>query len=276
VPVRWLDLPGTLWFDGQVVRYGSAGEGPALILVHGTPFSSFVWRRIVPILSRHRTVFWYDLLGYGQSEMRDGQDVSLGVQNRVLTALIDHWGVERPDVVAHDFGGATALRTCILDKRDYRSLTLVDPVALSPWGSPFVQHVRKHEAAFCGLPASIHAALVSAYIQGAAFVPLSAETLAAYARPWIGETGQAAFYRQIAQMDQRFTDEIATGIPGIRTPTLILWGEKDDWIPIDRGRKLASLIPGASFRAVPDAGHLLQEDAPEAIVAALLEFLGST
>ena len=267
-----LDLSGSFTFDGQVVRYGRAGEGPAVVLVHGTPFSSFVWRKIAPILSEARSVYWYDLLGYGRSAMQDGQDVSLGVQNRLLAALLDHWGLARPDIVAHDFGGATALRAHLLDRCDYRSLALINSVAIAPWGSPFVQHVRRHEAAFAGVPPYVHAAIVGAYIRGAAATQLPADTLAAYAEPWLGDVGQAAFYRQIAQMDQRFTDEIAPLIGAVRCPTLILWGERDEWLPIERGRTLAGLIPGAIFRPIADAGHLVQEDAPEAVVAAIVGF----
>jgi pimeloyl-ACP methyl ester carboxylesterase len=265
--------PSSFVFEGQSVRYGSLGEGAPLVLVHGTPFSSVVWRRIAPHLARRRRVFYFDLLGYGRSEMHDGQDVSLGVQNRIMAALLDHWGLDWPDVVAHDFGGATALRTLLLNDRRYRTLTLIDPVALSPWGSRFVRHVRKHQPAFSDLPPYIHAAILSAYIGGAANHPLSAETLDLYAGPWFGPAGQDAFYRQIAQMDQRYTDEVEGRYGEIACPTMILWGEEDAWIPIERGRVLASRIPGAEFRAIPDAGHLVQEDAPEAIVAALMEFL---
>jgi pimeloyl-ACP methyl ester carboxylesterase len=268
-------VPCEFEFGGQVVRYGHAGSGPPLVLVHGTPFSSFVWRRIAPLLSELRTVYWYDLLGYGQSEKKDGQDVSLGNQNRVLTALLEHWELHRPDVIAHDFGGATALRAHLLEECEYRSLSLINPVALSPWGSPFVQHVRRHEAAFATLPAYIHAAILEAYIKGAASSHLPADTVAAYAEPWTGEIGQAAFYRQIAQMDQRHTDEIASRFGAVRCPTLILWGEKDEWIPIERGRMLSGLIRGSTFRPIPEAGHLVQEDAPEAIIAAVLNFLAS-
>ncbi|HJS90069.1 MAG TPA: hypothetical protein VJ738_08920 [Steroidobacteraceae bacterium] len=50
----------------------------------------------------------------------------------------------------------------------------------------------------------------------------------------------------------------------------IIWGEQDGWIPIERGRELAKRIPGSSFLTVSDAGHLVQEDAPEALVAAFI------
>ncbi len=270
--ILW-DLPQEFLFKGQSVRFGVIGDGPPLVFVHGTPFSSVVWRRIVPHFARDRRVYFFDLLGYGQSEMREGQDVSLGIQNDLFAGLLQHWKIERPDVVAHDFGGATALRTHLLNRVDFASLTLIDPVAIAPWGSPFVQHVRTHEGAFSGAPPYIHDAILAAYLSGAAFQPLSSETLDLYSMPWRERIGQAAFYRQIAQMDQRFTDDIADLIPAVRCPVLILWGEEDQWIPIERGRELASRIPNARFQVVPMAGHLVQDDFPETIVAGLKSFL---
>jgi pimeloyl-ACP methyl ester carboxylesterase len=268
-----LALPHTFDFHGQSVRYGVIGKGQPMVLVHGTPFSSQVWRRIAPIAARFRQVFYFDLLGYGSSEKRAGQDVSLGVQNRVLAALLDHWKLRRPDVVAHDFGGATALRAALLDRCDYRTLLLIDPVALAPWGSPFVRHVREHEAAFAGLPAYIHEAMLNAYIQGAASRTLTPEVLRIYSSAWTGDVGQAAFYRQIAQMDRRHTDVIETRYGELACPVSILWGDEDQWIPVERGAELAARIPDARFRRVPGAGHLMQEDAPEAIVGELLDFV---
>ena len=265
-------------YRDQAVRYRTFGDGPPVVLIHGTPFSSWVWHRIAPHLARDRKVHVYDLLGYGQSERRDGQDVSLDVQNGLLAALLEHWKLNTPanlpDVVAHDFGGATALRAHLIDGCDYASLTLIDPVAVAPWGSPFVRHVREHATAFAGLPAYIHEAVVNAYIRGSIARAIADDELAPYVAPWLGEVGQPAFYRQIAQMDQRYTDEVEARYPHMRCRTQILWGEDDEWIPIERGRQLASVIPDARFQPVPNAGHLMQEDAPEAIVAAVLRWIG--
>jgi len=268
-------LPETFLFEGQAVRCGHLGRAdrPPLVLVHGTPFSSVVWRRIAPYLTEHRQVFYHDLLGYGRSEMRADQNVSLAVQGRLFAALLRHWGLSLPDVVAHDFGGCTALRAHLLHGCEYGSLTLIDPVALAPWGSPFVRHVRDHEAAFAGLPAYIHAAILRAYIGGATFRPLPASTLQLYVSPWLDGAGQAAFYRQIAQMDQRHTDEIESRYGEMRCPISIIWGEQDGWIPVERGRELARRMAGSSLRIVSEAGHLVQEDAPEAVVAAILSDL---
>jgi pimeloyl-ACP methyl ester carboxylesterase len=268
-----LSLAHSVEFEGQSVRYGAIGSGKPMVLIHGTPFSSQVWRRIAPVAARFRRVFYFDLLGYGMSEQRADQDVSLGVQNRVLAALLEHWQIDKPDVVAHDFGGATALRAALLDQCEYRSLLLIDPVAIAPWGSPFVRHVRAHEAAFAGVPAYIHEAMIHAYLQGAAHRTLAEDVLRIYASPWTGEPGQAAFYRQIAQMDQRYTDEVQPHYGKLRCPVSILWGDEDQWIPVDRGPELAAMIPGARFARVSGSGHLMQEDAPEAIVGELMHFL---
>lgn len=265
-----LDLPNWHDFGGQAVAWGAIGDGDPLVLIHGTPFSSQVWRRIAPLLARRWRVYYFDLLGYGLSEKRDHQDVSLGVQNRVLADLLRHWQVGRPDILCHDFGGATALRAYFLDGCRYNSLTIFDAVALAPWGSPFVQHVRAHEPAFAGLPDYAHEALLRAYLQTSAAERLGEDALDAYMSPWLGAVGKPAFYRQIAQMDQRYTDEIEPLYAPLDCPTTVLWGENDTWIPITQGRKLADRLTGGVLTEVPGAGHLMQEDRPEAIVAAML------
>jgi pimeloyl-ACP methyl ester carboxylesterase len=270
-----LELPNTSIIEGNAIRWGKCGEGPPLVAIHGTPFSSQVWRRIVSQLTDRRTVYYFDLVGYGQSEMRDGQDVSLAVQNRVLVALFREWEFERPDVLAHDFGGATALRAYFLNGLRYASLTIFDAVALAPWGSPFVQHVRRHETAFSGMPDYMHRALLRAYLQTAAHNPLLEEALEIYSAPWLGPVGQPAFYRQIAQMDQKFTDEVQGLYCTMDCPVTVLWGEKDKWIPFDKGVALAALISHEACVSVPDSGHLVQEDRPEAIVAAVLKRLSN-
>jgi len=268
-----LPLSGAFSFRGFEIRYGIIGPdgAPALVLLHGTPFSAHEWRRIAPWLARHFRVHFHDMLGYGASAKGDLPDVSLGIQNEVFAALLDHWGLERPHVVAHDFGGATALRAHFLNGRDYASLTLIDPVAIRPWGSPFVAHVRQHEAAFAWMPAYLHDALLDAYLRTAIKRPIAAGELAPYKAPWLGETGQIALYRQIAQMDLKYTDEVEPRYGELRCPAQVLWGTEDQWIPIETGRRFHAMLPEARFIEAPGAGHLVQEDAPEAIMAAIAD-----
>ena len=263
--------PERFAYQGHSIAWGAIGDGPPAVLVHGSPFSSREWRRIAPWLARHRRVFYYDLMGFGRSDQPD-VDLLHGALNGVLAALVHHWGIERPDVVGHDFGGSAALRAHLIDGIDYRSLVLIDPVAISPQGSTLVQATRQHPAVFAGLPAYIHHAILRAYIGAAVKRRLSDEEMQLYVAPWSGSEGQKAFWRQIAQMDDGYSREIEHRYGEMRCPVTILWGAEDEFIPLRDGEELARRIPGAPLIVVPDARHLVHEDAPEAIVAAVLDF----
>ncbi|MFG2192270.1 alpha/beta fold hydrolase [Streptomyces sp. NPDC048639] len=253
-------------------RFGEAGL-PPVVLLHGTPFSSYVWRAVARSLASRHQVYVWDMPGYGASEMSDGQDVSLAAQGRVFAELLDHWGLAEPLVVAHDFGGAVSLRAHLLHGARYRRLALVDPVALAPWGSPFFRLVGEHAEVFEQLPPALHRALVREYVASASGPGLHPATLDRLVKPWLGDAGQPAFYRQIAQADQRYTDEIEDRYGELDLPVLICWGTDDAWIPQERGSELTARIPGARLHPIRGAGHLVQEDAPAELTAALLDFL---
>ncbi|WP_128374468.1 alpha/beta fold hydrolase [Streptomyces cavernae] len=253
-------------------RLGDPGR-PPVVLLHGTPFSSYVWRAVARALARDHQVFVWDMPGYGASEKFPGQEVSLAAQGRVFAQLLDHWGLAEPLVVAHDFGGAVSLRAHLLHGARYRALALVDPVALAPWGSSFFRLVGEHAQVFEQLPPALHRALVREYIGSASGPGLHPAVLDRLVEPWLGEPGQGAFYRQIAQADQRHTDEIQDRYSEIHIPALICWGEDDAWIPATKGRELCGLIPGARWEPIAGAGHLVQEDAAADLTAALIAFL---
>ncbi|MFJ6436288.1 alpha/beta fold hydrolase [Streptomyces sp. NPDC091416] len=251
---------------------GPAGA-PPVVLVHGTPFSSYVWRGMARALAQEHRVFVWDLPGYGESAQFEGQDVSLSSQARVLTELLGHWQLTEPAVAAHDFGGCVALRAQLLHGARYRRLALVDPVAVAPWGSPAYRLLGGHAEVFGQLPPALHRALVREYVSSAGGPGLPPAVLDRLVAPWCTEAGQPAFYRQISQNDQRFTDEIQHRYGEIDVPVLICWGAEDTWIPVARGHELAALVPGSELRIIDGAGHLVQEDAPAELTAALTRFL---
>ena len=159
------------WQDNEI-RWARRGAGPPVVFCHGTPWSSALWAPIADALAAEFTVHLWDMVGFGQSTMAVGQDVSLATQARLFADLLIEWGLAPPHVVAHDIGGAVALRAHLLHGAAYRSLALVDVVALRPWGSEFFRLVAEHEQVFAALPAPLHEALVRAYIAGAAHRPL--------------------------------------------------------------------------------------------------------
>lgn len=268
-----LPLDNSFSFKGQRIAWGALGEGAPVVLVHGFPWSAQAWRRIAPWLAQSRKVFYFDMLGSGQSEKSDGQKVDESVQSDLLQALIEHWQLDRPQVVGHDFGGLAALRGHFVNGIDYGRLHLIDPVAVLPSGSPFYAHVAQHEAAFAGLPDYAHEALLKAYVQQAAHSPMREEALDIYAAPWRGAVGKPAFYRQIAQADPANISEAEARYQKTGFDIHLIWGEHDTFIPLERGHKLQRLLAADSLTVVPGAGHIVQEDAPEAVVAALLRHL---
>ncbi|MEJ8571880.1 alpha/beta hydrolase [Microbaculum marinum] len=257
------------------VAAGSAGDGPALVLAHGWPWSSYSWHRVLPRLAENFRVHWYDMPGFGQSEMKPGQRTGLDVQGEIFSAMLDHWNLRKPRVVAHDFGGAITLRAHLLHGCEYDRLVLMNVVAMRPWGSAFFDHVGRYTEAFSGLPPHIHEAVVRAYIKGALVGELLPEDLEALVAPWLSENGRISFYNQFAQADERYTAEIEPMFGSVRCPVRILWGEDDPWIPLERGRSLHSRMPGSEFATMPGLGHLPQLENPETVLEKLLPFLRS-
>lgn len=257
---------------GQVSA-GKCGHGPDLVVAHGWPWSSYSWHRVIPRLSRSYKVHWYDMPGFGQSEKRADQRTSLDVQGEVFAEMLSHWGLSRPTVVAHDFGGATTLRAHLLHGCNFERYVLMNVVAMRPWGSAFFDHVAKHVEAFQGLPPHIHKAIVEAYIKGALASDISQDDFERLVAPWLTVEGSSSFYRQFAQADEKYTAELEPLFGAIRCPVKIIWGEDDPWIPLERGKALHALIGQDRFEAMAGVGHLPQLEAPERVLRALSDFL---
>lgn len=270
--MEW-SLTDTVTTSAGPVAAGSVGSGPPLVLAHGWPWSSYSWHRLIPVLAARNRVYWYDMPGYGQSGMAEDQPTGLDVQGAIFAEILDHWHLDKPAVLAHDFGGAVSLRAHLLHGCEYERLVLMNVVAVRPWGSDFFDHVGRHVGAFLGLPPHIHAAIVTAYIKGALAHGIPQTDLEALIAPWLTEAGTRSFYRQFAQADERFTAEIEPMFGDIRCPTQIIWGADDPWIPLARGQALHRLIPHAEFTELRGLGHLPQLEGPAQVLQEMQAFL---
>src|SRR6185436_8910133 len=121
----------------------------------------------------------------------------------------------------------------------------------------------------------IHRGALEAYIRGASHRGLGDEQLETLVRPWLGDEGQRAFYAQIAQADERFTDEVEPLYGDIAVPVQVVWGRKDTWLPPEHGHRLAEMVPGARLHLVDGAGHLIQYDATAELSDVLSDWLAS-
>jgi pimeloyl-ACP methyl ester carboxylesterase len=152
------------------VAYEVFGEGPPVVLVHGTPTRSYLWRNIVPALAESHSVYAYDLLGYGESEKVEGQEVSIPVQSRLLGELVEAWGLEEPAIAGHDIGGGIVLRAHLLEGVGFSRIAILDAVVLTPWLSEprsSTWHVREYAGAYEAMPDHLFASFFSAYLNEA-------------------------------------------------------------------------------------------------------------
>ena len=253
------------------------GEGPPVVLVHGTPSRSYIWRNVAPALAERHSVYTYDLLGYGESEKGEGQDVSMAAQARLLGELIGVWGLDEPAVVGHDIGGGIVLGAHLVEGVRFGRIALLDPVTLSPWlsqANSSTWHIAEHREAYATMPENLFEAVFSAYLEESG-TRLDAETFEAFLAQWWGEGGQGAFVRQAAQLEERHTAGFEPRLGSIEVPVLVVWGEADAWLDPAQADRLHEAIPGSRLKKVAGAGHFVMEDAPEEVARELVDFFSA-
>jgi len=279
-------------------RLGPPDAQP-LIFIHGTPWSSRLWAPYALALSNRYCVYLFDNPGYGQSRLPTpsataefASNGSLTNQAEVTAALLSSWGfttesaddarsVPAPHVIVHDNAGLVALRMALQHDCIYKSLTLIDVVAVGPWGLPFFKLVADNEAVFNAIPPAMFDGIVRAYVRDAAHKSLRKEDDDMLAGPWVsgdGRPGQEGLVRVLKQASARRSDDVEglyykIGASGL--PVRIIWGKEDKWVPCERAEKLRGLIGGkCEVVLVEDAGHLIQLDQPERLMAEIVMFLG--
>jgi pimeloyl-ACP methyl ester carboxylesterase len=264
------------------VSYGVFGQGEPVVLLHGTPASSLVWRNVIPqLVSGGYKVHTFDLLGYGESERPRDPDVdtSISAQVPILEALLEHWGLETAHIVGHDFGGAVSQRFSIFNPKRVRSLTLVDVVCFDSYPSPRTkEQMQRGLENLIKAPDADHKAhfrewLLTAVHNKYKFKQESLDTLLGYISDPIGQS--SLFQHQIRHYDPKHTMEIADRLPELgNLPVKIIWGANDIWQVTDWAHKLNDTIPGSDLVILDECGHFAQEDQPDKIAQLLLEFIG--
>ncbi|MBB4932821.1 pimeloyl-ACP methyl ester carboxylesterase [Lipingzhangella halophila] len=266
-------LPDRVSVSGGRVATGVLGHGPPVILVHGTPAWSYLWRGVAERLAEHHTVYLWDMLGFGDSHARPGVAPSIARQATTLTELVAHWGLEAPALVGHDIGGGVVARAHLMEEVPARALALVDAAVLGPWNTPFTDHQQHYAEAYRTMPVDVFGDLAAVRLRSAVQTPMSPEVADAYLAPWAGQQGQNRWIDQVAAVSYEDTRDVVHRLDTVTAPTLVLWGEQDGWLDPSVGANLAAAVPGARLRTVTGAGHFLPEDAPEATAHALVEFL---
>lgn len=273
--MRSLTLSQRITIEGYEIAYDVMGDGPPVVLVHGFPSNSFIWRNIAWQLAVSRKVYVYDLPGQGQSEKRPDMDVSDPMQTKVLKRLLDAWKLDRPAVVAHNVGCAYALRAHYFEDCRYERMVLISPAVMNPCVSVETRHAQAHLEAYRTMPYQLYEVILSARIRSATSMPLSDEAFAAYLDPWLGPEGQASWYNRVARIDEHHFARLEARLADVTVPVRIISGAEDRWIPADQAARVKRRLPNAELHIVEGGGQFIMEDAPEQVAALLSEFFAA-
>ena len=264
----------------HVVHHG-AGDGLPVLLLHGMPTSSYLWRDVQRDLGhRHRT-YAPDLVGLGCSERPAGSRYDFGAQARLLLALADDLGLDRFALVGHDVGGGVAVHLTALARDRVAALTLVDaPLHADVWPVPAVRTLaapfvgEAQTAAFRLAPDAARKFLGAQLARGLRASELSPKVLGHYAAPLLSGDGGRGLLAFVRAFDPRATEDALRLVAENPPPTLVLWADGDAWLSPAVGRRVAGDLPGAAYVEVAEAGHFLPEDRPERVAEEIAGFLG--
>jgi pimeloyl-ACP methyl ester carboxylesterase len=268
--------------EGRVIRYLEAGEGAALVLIHGNEDSAGDWQWVLPDLARRHRVLAPDLPGFGGRDRSPG-DYSSGGMTRFLDGFLDALGLPAATLVGSSLGGRAVLDHALAHPRRVTALVLVDGAGLGPeieLGSrvqilpglgeslsflamfpaiwPF-RMMGRIGASF-GCPSRVPFGWMTDQMRLATFPQYYWNSLAA-ARAQVGIQGQRVVY--------------ADRLHELKMPTLLVWGGWDRIIPVAQAMEVVNRFPDGRLEVIPDCGHLPHVECPEAFVAAVETFLES-
>ncbi|MCP9486450.1 MAG: alpha/beta hydrolase [Gaiellaceae bacterium MAG52_C11] len=271
-PTAWKLTRRVATSHGEIA-WDVLGEGPPVVLVHGTPSRSLLWRAVAPALAERFAVYVFDLLGFGDSERHEEQEVSIRVHAAVLAELVRVWDFAPPALVGHDIGGAAVLRAHLLEGIAARRIALIDAVVLAPWITPTTRHLQAHLDVYRSMPTHIFRELAAAHLRTATFAPMAPEVFAAYFDQWEGEHGHRLWLRNVRGFDEQDTADFESLLPSTTTRTRVIWGEEDAWLSPGISGQIESRLPNADRVLIPAAGHFSPEDQPAEVAQALADFL---
>lgn len=271
------------------VAYLDEGSGPPVLLLHGCPFSAFVWRHVIPVLAqRHRCVA-PDLLGLGDTETPPDADWSLPAQARMVVGLLDVLGIRTADVVGHDHGGAVAQLLAADHPDRVGRLVLTNAEAYDNWPSraelPFVRATQLPLLGRLLLWAWSRSRLFKLALTSGQAVHdpkvLTAELLDGYLRANLATAHRRAKTRrflagQLDPTNQRHTTTALVRLRRFDHPTLLVWGADDPHFGPEWAQRLRHDLPGVvDLELLPATGHLVMEERPRELAASIAAFLAA-
>lgn len=260
--------------DGVALHYEQEGLGRPLIFLHGTPTDYLLWRTITPALTYGNTIYNLDLMGFGLSEKPANQAYSLDTYVGQLGKLIANFHLDNPILVGHEIGGVIATLYTLRNPGKVRKLIILDAPLYSAAPPLAVRLLRTRliGGLFTG------DWFLKRILRGGMMKPelLTDATVNDYLKPYHDDPGaRAALLKCVRELNLRpvLENEVQANLGKIQTPTLIVWGDGDPYVPLDFAKKLKDDIPNSELYVVLRSGHYIQEERGEDVRAALKEFI---
>ena len=254
--------------DGEIA-YVDEGDGRAVVLLHGFPTSSHLWRDLVPLLAPRFRAIGLDLLGYGDSEKPRDADLGHVAHTRRTREVLDRLGVGEFAVVAHDIGGGVAQRLALEGR--CRALVLIDAIPIDEEPIEAVRMIQAMEPERADEEFAANLVEVTFQLGMSRPERLAAEDVEEYARPWRADPPAIV---RAARGIERAPGSVED-LGALDIPALLLWGEDDPYLAPAVGERIAEALPRASFGVLPGCSHFLMEDAPETVLPLVAEWLRS-
>jgi 2-hydroxymuconate-semialdehyde hydrolase len=248
-------------------------ESPAVVFIHGFPTSSFLWREFLPMFAPSMRAIAPDMIGTGDSDKPEGEDLSLRAQARYLRELLDGLGIEEFAVVGHSTGGGVAQLLAL--EGGVRAMVLIDSAAFDAWPAEDTRDLQS-SAPDVGTPTIVRAVVQLALAMGMNRKSrITRELIEEYWRPWSDAEGPTAFIRWTRSIDGIGLAGREEELGQLECPVLIVWGEDDPHFAVEVAERLNEAMPTSSLAILPGCSHFVPEDAPETLAPLLLEYLRS-
>ena len=265
-------------WDGLRLAHRDEGDGPPVVMFHGEPTWSFLWRKVMPpvLEAGHRCIV-PDLPGFGASDKpTDLGWYSYDRHVAAMAALLEELDVRGATAVVHDWGGPIGLRLAVEHPDRIDRLVIMDT-------GLFTGRQRMSDAwmAFRDFVERTEDLPVGMLVRRACHRDPGDEVAAAYEAPFPSQASKAgtrAFPLMLplspdapgAAAGQRVLEALAAD----RRPTLMLWAEHDPVLTLETAERFAAAIGREPPRVVPEASHFLQEDQGPEIGRLIAEWLG--
>lgn len=257
--------------DGSRLRIIDSGKGTPVVLIHGFGASLYAWRHTLPALSAAGyRVIAFDNRGFGFSD-KPAHGYSTTDYARLAVAVLDSLHISSAVLVGHSMGGAIAAEVALAHPDRVRGLVLIDAAG---YGMRFPGLLKIARWPFVGaIATAFRSRWITARIVRSTYADpsnLSDADVDQYYAP----VPDPDFGRALRGVLREFRfDSLGGRLGALQTPTLVVWGEADRWIPLRNGSRFVQEMPRAAFVVVPRTGHNAPEESPAEVNRVLLDFL---